>query len=294
MYVGVGLSPSGRRGCAAGNAATPASKGLDVDLTADIGINAVAVDNVLNAAEHGQDLTITGTSHGIEPGQQITLSVDGQTYTAQVQPDGSWSTTLPAGAVQQLAEGQTYSVSASATDAAGNPASARQDVLVDTSLAARADTDQVIEDTRPTASGNLLSNDDTGATLTSAGTQKGAYGTLTIDADGTYHYLLDARAQALTALAHRWLAGATRHRSRDEYAETIGQQWFAPGTESDRYRDLGPAARRAADTVAWGLMDAAYPLPDDIADRTCEELGADFLLLTDAPTAGRACAAAPG
>lgn len=113
-------------------------------------------------------------------------------------------------------------------------------------------------------------------------------------AEGCDPWTPAARAQALTALAHRWLAGATRHRSRDEYAETIGQQWFAPGTESDRYRDLGPAARRAADTVAWGLMDAAYPLPDDIADRTCEELGADFLLLTDAPTAGRACAAAPG
>ena len=62
-------------------------------------INTIAGDNVLNGAEAGADVAIGGTSTA-EAGQQVTLTLNGQTYTASVAADGTWSTTVPA-AVQE-------------------------------------------------------------------------------------------------------------------------------------------------------------------------------------------------
>ncbi|MDO8944929.1 MAG: VCBS domain-containing protein, partial [Desulfobacterales bacterium] len=69
-----------------------------------------------------------------------------------------------------------------------------------------ADTASVLEDTQPTADGNVLANDqdgDAGGSLQigNAGVLQGQYGTLTLGLDGSYSYALydDASVQSLAA-----------------------------------------------------------------------------------------------
>ncbi|WP_417652779.1 Ig-like domain-containing protein, partial [Escherichia coli] len=60
-----------------------------VDLTAvAISINTVASDDVINAAEKGADLTLSGSTSGIESGQTVTVTFGGKTYTASVAANG--------------------------------------------------------------------------------------------------------------------------------------------------------------------------------------------------------------
>ena len=104
---------------AAGNTATlPGS--VDVDFTPPpLTLDNVATDNVINAAEAGAPITLSGTSDPADAGQSVTLTFNGQTYTAEVQPDGSWSTTIPANTLNGLADG-SYPLTTTLTDAAGN------------------------------------------------------------------------------------------------------------------------------------------------------------------------------
>ncbi len=80
----------------------------------------IAGDDVVNAAEQGQDLTIKGTTNA-EDGQEVTVTVGGETYTATAN-GGAWSVTVPAADMAALADGDTINVTADIEDAAGNPA----------------------------------------------------------------------------------------------------------------------------------------------------------------------------
>ncbi|MBW7985150.1 Ig-like domain-containing protein, partial [Enterobacillus tribolii] len=73
----------------AGNTAS-AAQDIVVDTTApSLTIDTIAGDNIINATEHGQTLTITGTSNA-EAGQTVTVSVNGADYTTTVNADGTW------------------------------------------------------------------------------------------------------------------------------------------------------------------------------------------------------------
>lgn len=95
-----------------------------------ITINTITADNILNAAEHNAAQTISGTAGGVAEGTIVTLTLNGKDYTATVS-GGTWSVTVPATDVAKLAEGGN-SLSVTATDAAGNSASASKDFTVDT------------------------------------------------------------------------------------------------------------------------------------------------------------------
>jgi hypothetical protein len=128
----------------AGNSASAANT-AEVDATAPaLTINVIAGDNVLNSAEAGTDVVLSGTSTA-EAGRTVTLKLNGQTYTATVAADGTWSTSVPAADAAAMADG-TYSVSATVTDIAGNGASANGSLLVDV--------------TAPTLTINTISGDD--------------------------------------------------------------------------------------------------------------------------------------
>ncbi|MDK9362202.1 Ig-like domain-containing protein [Lelliottia sp. V106_12] len=161
---------------AAGNTG---SSSLDVvvnTVTPVIAINTLAVDDVINATEKGEDLLLSGTSNQPE-GTTVTVSLNGINYTATTTADGSWSVTVPASAVSALGEAN-YSVAASVTDSVGNNASATHDVLVDSSL--------------PVVSINTLAGDNvvnaaevaTGQTLTGSVTNAAAGDTVTITLGG--------------------------------------------------------------------------------------------------------------
>ena len=106
------------------------SRTITVDSQAPaLSIDPLTADNIINAAESGQDLPITGTTDA-QPGQTVTVTLNGQTYQGIVQSDGTWSVTVPAANVDALADGNA-TVTASVNDVAGNPTSVSRVALVD-------------------------------------------------------------------------------------------------------------------------------------------------------------------
>ncbi|ELE6816189.1 Ig-like domain-containing protein [Escherichia coli] len=106
------------------------SRTITVDSQAPaLSIDSLTADNIINAAESGQDLQITGTTDA-QPGQTVTVTLNGQTYQGVVQSDGTWSVTVPAANVGALADGNA-TVTASVNDIAGNPTSVSRVALVD-------------------------------------------------------------------------------------------------------------------------------------------------------------------
>lgn len=63
---------------------------IELDLNAvAVTIDTVSGDDLLNAAEKGGDLTLSGQTQGVEAGQTVVVKFADQTFTAQVQQDGS-------------------------------------------------------------------------------------------------------------------------------------------------------------------------------------------------------------
>ncbi|HHZ3639784.1 TPA: Ig-like domain-containing protein [Escherichia coli] len=149
-----------------------------VDLTAvAISINTVASDDVINAAEKGTNLTLSGSTSGIESGQTVTVTFGGKTYTASVAANGSWSVNVPAADLATLPEGAA-NVQASVSSASGNSASATHAYSVDASA--------------PTLTINTIASDDilnaaeAGSPLTISGTSTAETGqTVTVTLNGT-------------------------------------------------------------------------------------------------------------
>ena len=118
---------------AAGNSGS-ATHDVEVNTaTVTLAVDTIAVDDVINALEAGSDLIISGTSGQLPAGTIVTVMLNGQSYTATVQANGTWTVTVPAADVAQLGDGQRYTVSVTAQDSAGNSASASSLVSVDTS-----------------------------------------------------------------------------------------------------------------------------------------------------------------
>ncbi|MGE2137803.1 BapA-related adhesin SiiEA [Escherichia coli] len=148
-----------------------------VDLTAvAISINTVASDDVINAAEKGTDLTLSGSTSGIESGQTVTVTFGGKTYTASVAANGSWSVNVPAADLATLPDGAA-NVQASVSSASGNSASATHAYSVDASA--------------PTLTINTIASDDilnateAGSPLTISGTSTAETGqTVTVTLNG--------------------------------------------------------------------------------------------------------------
>ncbi len=154
-----------------------ASHPFTVDLTAvAISINTVASDDVINAAEKGTGLTLSGSTSGIESGQTVTVIFGGKTYTASVAANGSWSVNVPAADLATLPDGAA-NVQASVSSASGNSASATHAYSVDASA--------------PTLTINTIASDDilnateAGSPLTISGTSTAETGqTVTVTLNG--------------------------------------------------------------------------------------------------------------
>ncbi|KDF39530.1 hypothetical protein AE41_02162 [Enterobacter hormaechei] len=130
----------------AGNSSTQTHDVVVNTASVALTVNTLSGDDVINAAEAGVSLVINGSSAQFASGTQVTITLNGKSYTATIQSDGSWTTTVPAADVGTLADGASYQVSVSAQDSAGNSASATHTISVDT--------------TAPVISVNTLSGDD--------------------------------------------------------------------------------------------------------------------------------------
>nr|WP_284737394.1 Ig-like domain-containing protein [Escherichia coli] len=174
------LKPSGNT--TAGNPVS-VTHPVTVDLTAvAVSINAITADDVINAAEKGAALTLSGSTSGVEAGQTVTVTFGGKTYTASVAANGSWSTTVPATDMAALRDGDA-SAQANVSNVNGNSATTTHAYSVDA--------------TAPTVTINTIAGDDilqisldggvTWTTLTVIGTSWSYADGRTLT-DGTWNY----------------------------------------------------------------------------------------------------------
>ena len=110
---------------AAGNSTTTStSLALKVEPASlpTLTLDAFAGNNVVDGAERQTDQRLSGTTTNVEPEQLVTVTLDGNVYSAAVQASGAWSLTVPAGALSALADGSA-SLTVAVSDVAGNTAS---------------------------------------------------------------------------------------------------------------------------------------------------------------------------
>ncbi|WP_336736854.1 Ig-like domain-containing protein, partial [Cedecea sp. VD32] len=93
-------------------------------------INTVSGDDVINAIEQHQDLTVSGTSSHLNAGTIITVRVKGVDYPAAVSATGTWQIGIPASDLASWPNGK-LDISASSADEWGNPVAASRPVDVD-------------------------------------------------------------------------------------------------------------------------------------------------------------------
>ncbi|HHA1957536.1 TPA: Ig-like domain-containing protein [Enterobacter asburiae] len=206
----------------AGNSSTQTHDVVVNTASVALTINTLSGDDVINAAEAGSPLVINGSSAQFASGTQVTVTLNGKSYTATIQSDGSWTTTVPAADVGALADGASYQVSVSAQDSAGNSASATHGISVDTtapvvSIATLSGDDMLnaLEAQQPlTVHGS--SSAEAGQTVTV--TLGGKTYTATVANDGTW--TLDVPAADLAALSQGAL---TVTASVDDKAGNNGQ-----------------------------------------------------------------------
>ncbi|MCU8408924.1 Ig-like domain-containing protein, partial [Vibrio vulnificus] len=77
-------------------------------------------DDVVNAAESGQTIAVTGTATGgdIAQGDKVTMTINGTDYETTVDANGNWTVDV---AGSDLANDTAFDVNVASTDGAGNP-----------------------------------------------------------------------------------------------------------------------------------------------------------------------------
>jgi Cadherin-like domain/Bacterial Ig domain len=92
--------------------------------SASIDVDPITPDAIINAAEAAQTLTVTGTVGGAaQPGDTVTLIVNGNSYTGVVQPGNTFAIPVP-GAELAADPDLTVDASVTATDENGNSVTA--------------------------------------------------------------------------------------------------------------------------------------------------------------------------
>ncbi|WP_224556195.1 Ig-like domain-containing protein [Pectobacterium versatile] len=105
-----------------GNSATLNSQAiLAVQVAPTLTITAFAGLDGLNYAESRTTQTISGTSTDLAVGQNVIVTLNNIEYTGKILAGGTWSVTIPSADLQALAN-TAYTITADATDKAGNPA----------------------------------------------------------------------------------------------------------------------------------------------------------------------------
>mgnify|MGYP005988264481 CR=1 FL=1 len=84
----------------------------------DIGTDAFSWGAVLNSSEADNDGTVTVATTDIEDGQQLTITLNGATYTSIIS-NNSTTVTITAADLQALTDGQSYTLTADVSNASG-------------------------------------------------------------------------------------------------------------------------------------------------------------------------------
>ena len=184
---------------AAGNTVTATgSVDIDTELALTIDTSTLAVDGIVNSTEHAGMIAFTGTG---EPGATVTLELYGETASAVVAADGTWSMPFPASVLPTnagQADGIAVMAMVSSTDPAGNIAFASGGFEIDVTnhvevYTASVEGDGVVNAVER-ADGVLLTGHteatDAGSSVTV--TVNGNAYNATIDATGSWSVVLPA------------------------------------------------------------------------------------------------------
>ncbi|MBR3371797.1 MAG: Ig-like domain-containing protein [Rhodobacteraceae bacterium] len=226
--VSVGASARDR----AGNETTDSASATAPTVT----IAAPAASFVLGLDEFENGFTISGTTTDVAEGATVTITSgdDPATFsvTAQVQVDGSWTTSVPAAAVQGAADQASFTLTAS-VPGGSYPATATADLGISTNIPPQITVNPFGED-------GALIIADLGATLEFSGTTRGVQagqevrilgdgnaelGTATVAADGTWTTTIPT--PTLTAeqvLSLDFVVANASDRTVQETASAVGYQ----------------------------------------------------------------------
>lgn len=155
---------------------------IDTEMASSLNTQ-VGTDDIINATEHGDGVTFNGTS---EPGASVVVTMGSVSHTVTAGADGTWSATF---VTAEIPEG-TYdaTVTAVATDAAGNTHTSSGTVAVNTESVVALDTtqvgDNVIDASEATGDITLTGTTDPGSTVDV--TIEGVTETATVDEDGNW------------------------------------------------------------------------------------------------------------
>ncbi len=253
--------------------------------------NTVAEDTV--APVTGNVLT---NDTDVDTGDVLTVTTTGAqtgTYgTVTIAANGAYSFALNNGnaAVQALGVGQTLTQSFNYTISDGNGGTSTSTLTITISgtndgPVAVADTAVIAEDTVAPVTGNVLTNDtdvDTGdvLTVTTTGAQVGTYGTVTINADGTYSFTLNNGNAAVQALG----VGETLTQSFN-YSISDGNGGTSSSTLTITITGTndGPVANPDANTVA---EDTVAPITGNVLTNDTDVDGDTLTVTTTAPQTG--------
>ncbi|MFE8114804.1 Ig-like domain-containing protein, partial [Brenneria goodwinii] len=250
---------------AAGNTATAnASHGYDVDVTAPeaaISIDPVTADNVVNAAESGQTINVTGqVGANVQAGDTVTVTVGGETYHTTVNADGTtWSVNVP-GIV--LAGNSSVNATVTTADAAGNTATAESSrgYTVDT-VAPEAsitidpvtadNTINLTESNQPqTITGRVGNDVQAGDTVTVTVGGQSYQTTVTADADGNTIWSVNVPGEVL--------AGNTQIHAEVTTSDAAGNPATAAADHSYDVDTVAPEATITIDIItADNVINAA-------------------------------------
>ncbi|MDE4175863.1 Ig-like domain-containing protein [Phaeobacter sp. PT47_59] len=147
-------------------------------------------DNIVNAVEHSNGVTLTGT---VEPGSAVQVQMGSVTHNAVVDNFGNWTASF---AASDIPTG-TYdaAISVLATDAAGNTATTSHTLAIDTEIApftvvADQTADDVVNLAERNAGVTLTGTVETGSTVEV--TIGGVTRTATVDGSGNWSADFDA------------------------------------------------------------------------------------------------------
>ncbi|WP_189443824.1 beta strand repeat-containing protein, partial [Salinicola rhizosphaerae] len=263
-----------------GSANTAASYGVDTTApVVTISLNTVAGDDVINAAESRDNVSVSGKAGGdAVQGDTITISVGGQTYTATVGANGTFSASVP-GTVLANAGTDSIRASVSHTDAAGNTGTATTthaytvdvtppDAAADSGatgenrvLSVPAANGVLANDTDVDSAHSALSVSAVNGTAASVGTAiTGSNGgTFTLNADGSYSFN--------PGTAFDRLAAGQTDTTKISYTVSDGQGGTATSTLTVTVTGTNDAPVAVADTQTTGentVLTGQVPAATDV------------------------------
>lgn len=168
-----------------GNTATATSTiRIDTETTVAIDANQAGGDDMINAAEAADGVTLTGTA---EAGATVDVTFQGVTRTVTASDEGIWSADFAASEI--LSGEYDAEVTATATDAFGNTETATSTIRVDTINsvaidAGQAGGDDLVNNAEASAGVTLTGTGEPGASVSV--TVEGVTRNTTVQSDGTW------------------------------------------------------------------------------------------------------------